>query len=152
MAQGSYTLFLSNEYIGDLDYNSKEDLGVFLKDLILLLKDDYDLVLNGFYEVNIYINNKLGMFIEINNIDDYDTCDLDVDLKIVVHFDSKFYFKTDNFDIVTNYSDVKFLDNNYYLNLDYIDIDEVIKIIEFGEFIYGDDCNFIKFLPRIINK
>ena len=37
-----------------------------------LLKNRYDLVLRGFYEVNIYINEKIGLFIEIENIEDYD--------------------------------------------------------------------------------
>lgn len=152
MGNGSYVLFLSSGYIGSIDYDSKEEIGLYLKKIILLLKDSYDVVFNGFYYVNIYINEKLGMFIEIDNIEGYDSLDLDVDLKITVHYDSDFYFKTDNYDFINNYRRVKFSGNNYYINVDDIDTNDIIKIVEFGEFIYGEDCDCVKFLPLINNK
>lgn len=139
----SYVLFLSTDYIGTIAFDSKEEIGLYLKDIIVLLRKRYGLVLKGFYEVNIYINEKVGMFIEIENIDDYDFLIEEIDLKIIIHFDSEVYFKTNNYDFISNYSSIKFLDNNYYINVVDINDNDIIKLIEFGEFVYGDGCNKI---------
>lgn len=152
IGSGSYVLFLSNGYIGSIDYDSKEEIGLYLKKIIILLKESYNIVLNGFYCVNIYINDKLGMFIEIDNIEGYDSIDLDVDLKITVHYDSDVYFKTLNFDIVSRYDGVRFLDGNYYVNIDNVEVFDIMKIIEFGEFVYGDECDNINNFSSIVNK
>lgn len=139
----SYILFLSNDYIGTMAFDSKEEIGLYLKDIIVLLRKRYGLVLKGFYEVNIYLNEKVGMFIEIENIEDYDFLIEEIDLKIVIHFDSEVYFKTDNYDFISNYSRIKFLDNNYYINVVDINEKDIIRLIELGEFVYGDSCNKI---------
>ena len=62
------------------------------------------------------------------------------------------YFKTDNYDFINNYMRVKFSGNDYYVNVDDVDTNEIIKIVEFGEFIYGGDCDRVNFLPLINNK
>lgn len=148
----SYILFLSNDYIGTIDFDSKEEIGLYLKKIIVLLKNRYDLVLRGFYEVNIYINEKIGLFIEIENIEDYDFMTEDIDLRIVVHFDSDVYFKTDNYDVISNYSRIKFLNDNYYVSVEDISVNDIVKLIESGDFIYGDSCNKIDRGIFIINK
>lgn len=143
ISNDSYILFLSNDYIGTIDFDSKEEIGLYLKKIIVLLKNRYDLVLRGFYEVNIYINEKIGMFVEIENIEDYDFVIEDVDLRIVVHFDSEVYFKTNNYDFISNYSKVRFLNENYYVHVGDVSTNDIMKLVEFGEFIYGDSCNKI---------
>lgn len=147
--KNNYIVFLSNDYIGDIDYTSKGKIGLYLKKIIVILKKRYNLVLKGFYEVNVYINKKVGMFIEINKIGEYDFDTEEIDLKIVVHFDSDFYFKTDNYDVISKYKNIKFFEDSYYIDVDDIGDNEVIKIIEMGEFIYGKDSDEISSLSTL---
>ena len=58
----SYNIYLNNSYINS---NNCEDIGEFIKELIVKLKDIYNIKLKGFYDIDVYINRKVGMYIEI---------------------------------------------------------------------------------------
>lgn len=148
-SDNSYVVFLNAKYIDNINYSSKEEIGPFLKKTIVKLKSIYNLTLKGFYEVNFYINKKIGIFIELNRVEEYDFDTSDVDLKIIVHFDNTCYFKTDNYDYISDYSKIKYLKEYYYLNVEDVDETDIIKISEFGEFIYGDNLNILKSATNI---
>ena len=61
----NYTLYLNNLYIKDLNLDNKEDIENYLKKLFLIIKDRYDIDISGMFEIDIYVNNKYGIVIDI---------------------------------------------------------------------------------------
>ena len=59
-----------------------------------------------------------------------------VDLRVVVYFDEDIYFKTDDYFVIKDVSNIKYYDGYYYCLVK--DISDINKIVEFGEFVYGD--------------
>lgn len=125
-------IFLNSAYFNDIDLNSKEDIIFVVKDFIVKYKKKLNL--RGFYKVKVYANSKVGLFLEIIRIDDIEISN-NVDLRVIVHLDDKIYFKTEEYDILPKNSPIYYLDNNFYCDLD--SIDNILNIVEFGQFIYG---------------
>ena len=67
----------------DLD---KVNLDIYFKKLFLRIKNKYNLELNGYYDVNVYIDNYYGSIIEIENEDlDYYNYFNQIDMEIKVN-------------------------------------------------------------------
>lgn len=133
----NYLFFINSGYIKKLDYKSKEDIGKHIKEILLTYKKIYGIELNGFYNVNIYLNEKIGMYIELNKNKKYDFYHDEVNLKISICNDKYFYFKTDEFELIKNYK-WKLLNDYYYVNVEDIDRGDIIVLSDYGEFIYDD--------------
>ena len=69
-------------YISNIDLNSKENIISFVKKVII--KYHKRLNMKGFYKVIIYVNEKVGLFIDICKIDD-SLYRSSLDLKIIVN-------------------------------------------------------------------
>lgn len=134
---GNYLFFLNNSYIKELDYTSKEDIGKYIKEVLLLYKKIYNIELSGFYNVNVYLNEKVGMYIEINKDKKYDFYKDEVNLKISIYYDKCFYFKTYIYEVISNYK-WEFINDYYYVKVDDIDTDDIINLVEYGNFVYNE--------------
>lgn len=67
----------------DLD---KVNLDIYFKKLFLRIKNKYNLELNGYYDINVYIDNNYGSIIEIENEDlDYYNYFNQIDMEIKVN-------------------------------------------------------------------
>ena len=130
-------------YNGVNDINFKDELSVqdFLKELFVKLNDFYDIKIEGYYDVNVYIDEIYGIVLNIvkDDIDYYDYYSNTVDMKIVIKR-CKFLYLVDNYDIDLNKFEVYKLFNNIYLlpkfKLNYI---ELGYLIENSKIIYNSD-------------
>lgn len=132
-----YNIYLNNSYINN---NCFSDMGEFIKKVIIKLKDIYNIKLKGFYSADVYINEKIGIFIKIKKKNKYDFYMDDIDLRIYIHNNVKVYYKTDNLDIIYKYRNniIKYKDNYFYIDISSIDKSiMVLDLIEFGSFIFG---------------
>ena len=136
ISKDHYLLFINSKYLNLVDYNSKDAIIVSVKDMLLKVQKLNYFNMNGFYKVKVYPNKKIGVFIDIEKIDDNSYGD-HVDLKVIVYMKSLFYFKTDNYECLPSDIEVSFKDEYYYVNVD--DITNINKVIEFGEVEYGSE-------------
>ena len=126
-------LYLYNYYFenDDKEYLTKEIKKIFLK----LIKYYY-IEMNGFYEVNIYENIKYGVILEIILKDKLLFRSDFIDIKVNLFKNKNMYFKTKDYFILNNYQNIYYHDNYYYIDIQ--DIDDILKVIEFGELVYKE--------------
>ena len=66
----------------DIDLNN---LDMYMKELIIKLRRKYRKDIYGFYKVDVYVKDKIGMIIDFNLEEEIDFFRDLVDLKVVVH-------------------------------------------------------------------
>ena len=116
-------------YKYQFDINNKNDLYQEIKNLFVNLIKNYKLNLFGYYKVDIYENKKYGYILEINKI--YGNDNDFIDLKLILHHNTKFYLMIDDFFFLDLCDVIK-----YQNCIDIEKIDNLDKIIEFGEIRY----------------
>ena len=113
---------------------------VSLKEVIIRLK--VYLNLDGFYKV-LYTNKKIGCLIKLVKLEDsFYKNTLDLKMEEVEY---EVYFKTTDYFIIMDCSNIKYLDGIYYALVD-DSFDKIIEKVEFGDFVFGYD------IKDIINK
>ena len=133
----SYSIYLNNLYIKDVNLSAKEEVGLFIKDLIVKLKNIYGITFKGFYEVEVYINKVVGVYMEIKKNNRYDFYMDEIDLKININYDSKVYYKTFDYFIINKYNGIKYKEGYYYIDIgdiNNITDGDIIKLVECGTF------------------
>ncbi len=104
-----------------------------IEEFIISLKDK--LRLQGFYKVYT-CHNKYGLFIQLFYLEDSFYSDT-LNLKIVELDDMKIYFKTDDYYLIKDFNNKYYYQNYYYCLID-DSVFDLFKMIEFGEFVFGD--------------
>lgn len=140
--EDNYKIFINNEYKKNLDVDNKEELGKYIKSIILKIRKIYNVLLEGFYEVHVYVIKFIGIILEIRNIDSY--LSKTIDLKIIVHNDEDIYLKVSRYELIKHYHHLKYLNNCFYLPIKNILKEDVYKLIESANIIYGSDLTEIK--------
>lgn len=81
------TIFLNNLYLKDKNLNDKNEVEVFLGKLIKKIKFYYDLTLEGFINVWLYLDKNYGAVVKIEKEDieyfDYFNGALDMNIKVM---------------------------------------------------------------------
>lgn len=138
----SYKIFINSNYIKDIDVKNKDELGKIVKEIIIKIKNIYNIMLEGFYEVHVYPLKYLGIILEIRNIDNY--LNRTVDLRIVVHNDEEIYINIYLLELIKNYKNIKYLNNSFYLNINDLKKEDIYTLIESSNIIYGEELSNIK--------
>lgn len=118
-------LFIKKHHLEKIDFNNKKDLEKYFRKLFSILKENYDIKLNGYYTIDVYRDNYYGAVIELEkeDLEYYDYFDNQIDMRI------------------NNHGNVKIL----YLIEDYFDLDEEIlkksKIYLYKKHLYLDLIN-----------
>ena len=144
-----YKIFLNDLEIKNINVASEKSLESTIRGVILRLKSKYDIVLKGLYDVSIFIKEGVSAYIIIEKVNAFLFREKDIDLRIKIIFNSKFYFKTFDYDVVKAFNDVYFYNNEYYTEVS--NLEDINKYIEFGDIIYDDNLN-IEHLGLKINK
>lgn len=143
-------IYLNNVQIKTIDFNKKEDLQDYFRNLFVNLKEFYNININGFYNINVYKDKFYGIVLEIEkeDIDYIDYLNGQVDMNIVIDNSNIFLYEIDDYFNIDKKNIDKFkiyqYQNKIYLqiidNLSSIDLG---KIMEFAKIIYGDACKHI---------
>ena len=136
ISEEEFTLFINNCYKKINDYNDKNEIIKFVKEIFLKYKKKFKMM--GFYKVTVYLEDKVGIFLDVVKLDAFDS-DSSLDLRVIVYYDEDIYFKTDNYFIIKDILNIKFYDGNYYCLVK--DIYDINSVIEYGEFVYGDNIS-----------
>lgn len=130
-----FHIFVNNLYLKIDNYEHKEEIVEAVKGVISSVRGK--LHLRGFYKLKVFVNEKIGLFIEGVKLEGLEYSNA-LDLRVVVFFDEDIYFKTEEYFVIGDVSNVKYFDGYYYCLVD--DIADINKVVEFGEFIYGRDA------------
>lgn len=142
ISNDNYKVYINNLYESNLNIENKEEVGKFIKDIILKIRKIYNVSLEGLYEVDVYVIRYLGIMLEIKNIDRY--ISKTVDLKIIIHNEDEVYLKIPRFELLDEYHSLKYLNNNFYLNINNLFEKDIYKLLESFEIVYGDELEEIK--------
>ena len=124
----------------DIDLNN---LDMYMKELIIKLRRKYRKDIYGFYRVDVYVKDKIGMIIDFNLEEEIDFFKDLVDLKVVVHEDVDVFLKFSDYFLFDN-KKVYFFEGEYYVDIDDLSDEEFLEKREFCKVIYGEELSDIK--------
>lgn len=133
--KNDYSIFINSNYVNDEVYLVKDELIKFIKEFIFKIKNRLNL--RGFYKIKVYLNKKIGIFLDVNKLDDIDLTN-NLDLRVLVLSDVDFYFETDDYEVIEKCNDKRYKDGRFYCIVD-DSFDGLLEKVEFGRFIYGKE-------------
>ena len=125
--------FINRSYLDEEDLKDKDNVILTVKDFMQVYKNK--LHLRGFYKVKVYLNRNIGMFLDIIRLEEVELSNV-VDLRVIVNMNDKIYFETDDYFILPSDATIYYYNNKFYCDVSFID--NVLDIVEFGRFLYGD--------------
>ena len=133
-------IYIKRELINNIDFNSKDDLEKYLKKLFKTLKNKYDITIEGFYDITVYIDKFYGVIfhLEKEDIDYYDYFKNQVDMRLITK-DTEFMYLVDDIpEYLINKVNVCVKCNNIYLKIkERLTNLEMMKLIENSKLIYN---------------
>lgn len=130
----NFSIFINNHYIKDDIYDDKDNLIKYIKNYLLNMRRKLNL--RGFYKVRVYYKKIIGVFMDINKLDDLDLVS-NLDLRIIVA-DDDIYFETDDYFFIEKFNDKRFMNNKFYCIVD-DNFGDITYFSELGRFIYGKE-------------
>ena len=135
-----YIIYLYN-LTSDFEFNNEENIEKFLRQLFIKLKNFYNITIEGYFDVDVYIDDYYGMVLDLKKeiFEYYDYFDNQVEMKIVIN-KCKFLFLVDYFDFDKNKYDVyKYLDKIYLLPKIKINKSEMSLLMEMSTLIFNSN-------------
>ena len=132
-------IYIKKELIDNIDFNSKDDLEKYLKNLFKTLKNKYNIVIEGFYDITVYKDKYYGVIfhLEKDDVEYYDYFKNQVDMRIIT-IDIEFLYLVD--DIPSNLLEkvnVLINDNEIYLKIKKeLTKLEMMKLLEISKVVY----------------
>lgn len=123
-----YTLIMDDI----LEYDI-EDINVFIQMLVLKIRKNYHLDLNGYYHLDVYI--KKILILEFEQIDEYED---EVDLNITVHLNTPILVGFDDYFLIPEKK--YYYQEKYYVPIEKIEYE---KYVEFLEIVYNEEAREI---------
>jgi hypothetical protein len=120
-----FDIYIIKDRIKNVDFNSDKELEKYLKRLFKVLKNDYRIDIEGFYDVCIYIDKYYGIVIHMEKEKlEYYNYYKEIDMRITIK-ESIFLYQIDNY--IKN-KKIHIIDNNMYLEI--TNSNDLIKVIE----------------------
>lgn len=90
-------IYIKKENIKNINFNNKEDIEKYLKKLFKLLKNKYDITIEGFYNITIYKDKNYGMVLHLEKeeIEYYNYFKNQVDMRLST-VDTNFLYKVND--------------------------------------------------------
>jgi len=137
-------IYLRKDKIINLDFNNLDILEKYLKELVIKLNDIYNIKIEGFYNIKVYIDELFGIVLEIE-AEDIDYClSNEIEMRISLFYE-KFLYEINDFMNISNTNIIK-KGFKYYLechnNIAYKDY---LNILENSQIIYKNTKKIIKY-------
>ena len=142
-SQDHFKVYVNNLYFPYLDWENREEIAKNMKKFILKLNQNYHLSLHGFYRATIYVHKKIGTFIEVEKIDDFDLEIHTVDLRIIIYMNQPFLIEVNDYFVLPPGRKVYFLDDRFYISVDDLAKTTMMRLLEMGNVIYGEEVEEI---------
>ena len=135
----TFDIYVKKQVIEDVDFNDRESLEKYLKKLFKTLKNKYNITVEGFYDITVYIDKYYGVIfhLEKEDLDYYDFYKNQVDMRIIT-IDTEFMYKVD--DIPLNLLDkinVFAINNEIYIKIkDDLTNLEMMELVENSRLVF----------------
>lgn len=124
-------------FLSDMDFSLEEDILELenkFRDIFLRLKKLYNIDIEGYYKIDIYVDNFIGVIVDIEREDFeyFEYSDNQVDMHISIHNNEFILIEIDDIYVLPD----KFLEKVLYYNYDnkfYINIIEPLSVSERAE-------------------
>lgn len=144
-------VYIKKTTIKDVNFDSIDELETYFRALLLKLKNIYNININGFYNIKVFIDDVYGMVLDIEK--ERVDCYLDinqVEMRILpIH--TCFLYKIED---LFKYKKTKIYEykNNYYLKPDKkILYKDYLNLLENSKIVYNNTDNIIKYGLKINN-
>ncbi len=135
----TFDIYVKKQVIEDVDFNDRESLEKYLKKLFKTLKNKYNITVEGFYDITVYIDKYYGVIfhLEKEDLDYYDFYKNQVDMRIIT-IDTEFMYKVD--DIPLNLLDkinIFAINNEIYIKIkDDLTNLEMMELVENSRLVF----------------
>lgn len=143
----AFTLFILGKYCTDIETIKKD-----IKNNIIRLRKKYRKNISGFYDVKVYINDKIGMILDFQKEDDLELFRDVIDVNVLICEDCRIFLKFNDPFLFDKMDKLFYLDNNYYIDINDVSLNEFYNVLEFSEFIYGDELDSVKGKMNLLVK
>ena len=93
----TFDIYIKKDLIDNIDFNNKDDLEKYLKKLFKILKDKYNILIEGFYDITVYKDKYYGVVIHLEkeDLEYYNYFRNQVDMRIIT-VESEFLYLVDD--------------------------------------------------------
>lgn len=143
-------IYIKKEEINDLNFTKTDELEEYFKNLIIKLKNLYDISITGFYNIKVFIDKFYGMVLQLEkeDIDYYD--DNQIEMRIIKE-DVHFLYEVNDLFKVKKTKLIKKKDKYYLMILEKILYKDFLNILENSKIVYNNTENIIK-CGKIVNN
>ena len=143
-------MILNKIYLNQIDFEDKEKLEIYFHKLLKTLKEFYKININGYYEINVYVDNNYGVILELKKeeIEYFSYYEDEVDMQLIVH-NTVFLYEIEDYFWIEKELKNKILLYKYnkkiYMVINH-NVDDILlgKIIENSNLKYKDNQKIIK--------
>ena len=136
-----FDIYVKKYLIEGIDFSIKSDIEKYLKKLFKTLNNKYNITVEGFYNITVYIDKYYGVVIhmEKDDIEYYDYYKNQVDMRII-NIDTNFLYLVDDIPkYLLNKADVIIIDNQIYLKLkEELSKVEMMKLLEISKVVFDN--------------
>ena len=134
-----FDIYIKKELINNIDFNNKSELENYLKKLFKILRNKYNIKIEGFYNITVYVDKYYGVIfnIEKEELEYYNYIKNQVDMKVVTIYTEILYLVDDIPIELLNKFNINIKDNNIYLKIkEELTNLEMMKLLEFSKVVY----------------
>lgn len=145
--ESNLILFLNRKSIVKIDFKDREVLEEYFRDLFLKLKDFYQITIQGYYNIDIYLDTYYGAIIEIvqEELEYFEYDDNQVDMRICIHQTPILYELEEYIPLDQNIYDMIWYHNKWYVKLKQ-DISDLSlgRLLEYAKIHYQESEHILK--------
>ena len=143
--ESNIIIFLNKSLIENIDLEDRENLEEYFRKIFLKLKKMYDIIINGYFIIDVYIDNNYGMIMELNKeeLEYFDYFDNQVDMRIIIHDDVKFLYEIEDI-LLLDKKELKKYNVYYYKNKYYLDPKGELTFMDIGHIVEFNLYGFIR--------
>lgn len=136
----TFDIYIKKEFINNINFNKQEDIEGYLKEVFKKLNQKYNIIMEGFYNINIYRDKYYGivLHIEKEELEYYEYYKNQVEMRII-SIETDFMYLVNDIPLnIINKIDIENKDNNIYIKLkEELTNIEMMKLMEFSEIVYN---------------
>ena len=136
----TFDIYIKNQLIENINFDNKEDIEKYLKKLFKILNQKYKIIIEGFYNITIYIDKYYGIVIHLEKeeLEYYEYYKNQVDMRLITVHTDFMYLVNDIPKSIIDKIKIENKDNNIYIKIiNKLNDLEMMKLMEFSEIVYN---------------
>ena len=133
------------------NFENRSEIESYFKKLFLKIKDNYQICINGFYNVDIYLDSSYGIILELKEekLEFMEYYEDEIDMRISIHEDEFLYQIDDILKINQDNYEIYSYQNKWYIKLKNTKKKDLYSILEHVNVIYKETEPIIKYGKKL---